>query len=64
MNAHPHPARPAENAADRLRDRWLAVQGFSVRRYWNTDVLTNAEGVGADIETVLPDARSEGEEKR
>jgi very-short-patch-repair endonuclease len=39
----------AESPADRLRDHWLAAQGFGVRRYWNTDVLTNAEGVGTDM---------------
>ena len=54
----------ADRAADRLRDRRLAVQGFSVRRYWNSDVLTNAEGVGADILTALRDARLDEEVKR
>ena len=64
MNAHPHPARPAENASDRLRDHWLAVQGYRVKRYWNSDVLTNAEGVGADILTALQEARLDEEVKR
>ena len=33
-------------------------------RYWNTDVLTNAEGVGADIVTALREARLDEEVKR
>ncbi len=54
----------AESATDRLRDRWFAARGFRVRRYWNSDVLTNAEGVGADILTALNDARPDEEVKR
>ena len=54
----------ADSATDRMRDHWLAAQGFSVKRYWNSDVLTNAEGVGADILTALTEARLYGEMKR
>ena len=54
----------ADSATDRLRDHWLAVQGFRVKRYWNSDVLTNAEGVGADILTALTEARLYGETMR
>ncbi len=54
----------AGSIADRLRDHWLTVQGFKVRRYWNSDVLTNAEGVGADIATALGRARLNEEVKR
>ena len=41
------------------RDRWHATRAIRVLRYWNPDVLTNAEGVGADIATALSNARWE-----
>ena len=30
---------------DAGRTRWLEGQGYTVRRFWNNDVLTNMEGV-------------------
>jgi very-short-patch-repair endonuclease len=30
---------------DQGRDRYLEAQGFRVLRFWNTEVLTNLEGV-------------------
>lgn len=30
---------------DAQRDKWLQEQGFTVLRFWNTDVLKNLEGV-------------------
>ena len=30
---------------DRMRDAWLASQGFRILRFWNHDVLENTEGV-------------------
>jgi very-short-patch-repair endonuclease len=54
----------AESISDQRRDRWLAGQGFSIRRYWNTDVLTNAEGVGADIVAALGRAWPDEEVKQ
>jgi very-short-patch-repair endonuclease len=39
----------AENAADAVRDAWLADQGFRVLRFWNNDVLGNPEGVALMI---------------
>jgi len=39
----------AENAQDRTRDRDLAEEGFRVLRFWNTDVLSNIDGVLATI---------------
>src|SRR5262249_8485442 len=30
---------------DEQRDRWLAANDFLVKRFWNSDVLTNIEGV-------------------
>ena len=35
----------AENPADRLRDEWLAAEGYQVLRFWNHEVLTNLPGV-------------------
>ncbi|MES1244469.1 MAG: DUF559 domain-containing protein [Acidobacteriota bacterium] len=34
-----------ENAADRVRDRWLEENGFRVLRFWNHEVLQNLDGV-------------------
>ena len=34
-----------ETAYDSARDAWLREQGFIVMRFWNTDVMTNADGV-------------------
>ena len=31
--------------ADRVRDAWLAGQGFRVLRFWNHDILQNTEAV-------------------
>lgn len=39
----------AGEAYDRVRDQWLAKQGFKVLRYWNNDVLKNTEAVLADL---------------
>jgi very-short-patch-repair endonuclease len=40
----------AENRNDQIRDRYLRDKGFRVLRFWNTDVLTNTEGV---LEVIL-----------
>lgn len=57
----------AENRADQMRDAYLNGEGFRVLRFWNNDILTNTDGVGAAIlaalETPLPNpspARGEG----
>jgi very-short-patch-repair endonuclease len=34
---------------DRVRDEWLAAQGYQVLRFWNTDVVWNMEGVLMEI---------------
>ena len=39
----------AENARDRLRDRTLIAQGYHVLRFWNSDVLSNPDGVLSTI---------------
>ena len=39
----------AENEHDRERTAWLEAQGWRVVRFWNNDVLSNAEGVVARL---------------
>jgi very-short-patch-repair endonuclease len=36
-------------AYDRKRDAWLKQQGYTVLRFWNNEVLENAQGV---LETI------------
>jgi very-short-patch-repair endonuclease len=43
----------SESAADAIRDRRLAEDGYRVLRFWNNDVLGNLEGVLATIRTEL-----------
>jgi very-short-patch-repair endonuclease len=35
---------------DRRRTEFLEAQGFKVIRFWNTDVITNLEGV---VDTIV-----------
>ncbi|MBI4918249.1 MAG: endonuclease domain-containing protein [Acidobacteria bacterium] len=39
----------AESRSDPARDAYLRAQGFTVLRFWNSDVLTNLEGVVSRI---------------
>jgi len=39
----------ADNARDRVRDAWPDSQGFSVWRFWNSDILASLEAIGATI---------------
>ena len=39
----------AEASRDAVRDEWLRQHGFKTVRYWNSDVLGNAEGVLTDL---------------
>jgi very-short-patch-repair endonuclease len=43
----------SESAADAIRDRRLAEDGYRVLRFWNNDVLGNLEGVLATIQSEL-----------
>ena len=43
----------SESAADVIRDRRLATEGFKVLRFWNNDVLGNLEGVLITIQNEL-----------
>jgi very-short-patch-repair endonuclease len=40
-------------AYDQARTAWLEAQGFRVLRFWNNEVLANAEGVRDLIERAL-----------
>ena len=44
----------AESKSDTERDRWLALKGYRVLRFWNSDVLRNRIGV---LETNVDAAR-------
>jgi very-short-patch-repair endonuclease len=39
----------AENIRDEKRDAFLAAQGFTVLRFWNSDILTNARMIEETI---------------
>jgi very-short-patch-repair endonuclease len=48
----------AESVRDARRDAWLAAEGWTVVRYWNSDVMTNLDGVLADILRRLQERRT------
>jgi very-short-patch-repair endonuclease len=39
----------ADSRDDVRRDAYLKAQGFDVLRYWNTDILTNSDGIATAI---------------
>jgi very-short-patch-repair endonuclease len=39
----------SENRRDEVRDAYLTRQGWTVRRFWNHEVMRNREGVLATI---------------
>jgi very-short-patch-repair endonuclease len=43
----------AESARDKVRDEFLAEQGYRVLRFWNNDVLSNMDGVLLTIQSEL-----------
>ena len=45
-------------ARDRRRDAWFEARGYRVLRFWNNDVLANAEGVVTAIRGAWADAGS------
>ena len=52
----------ADSAHDRVRDAWLAEQGYRVLRFWNADVMTNMNSVLDTIVAALPPSpRQRGE---
>jgi very-short-patch-repair endonuclease len=46
----------ADNPKDRTRDVTLTAQGYQVLRFWNSEILTNQEGVLSVILAKLHDA--------
>jgi very-short-patch-repair endonuclease len=51
---------PKGLAADRVRTRWLASQGYRVLRFWNHEVLLIMEGVEVAILVALGVLREDG----
>ena len=51
-------AEDKERKNDAKRDQWLEQQKFEVLRFWNTDVLTNTEGVLSRILDTINEQRS------
>jgi very-short-patch-repair endonuclease len=47
----------AESAHDQARDAFLTAEGYSVLRFWNSDVLANIDGVLQTILTSLNSSR-------
>jgi very-short-patch-repair endonuclease len=47
----------AASEADQVRDRNFAAKGFYVLRVWNNDVMTNPDGVAAEILAVAESMR-------
>jgi very-short-patch-repair endonuclease len=45
---------------DRLRDEWLAQQGVTVLRFWNSDVTQNLSGVLEVIAAKVSELKAEG----
>lgn len=43
-----------DSTHDVARDHWLAGEGWNVIRFWNTDILTNEEGVLSSVLAALP----------
>jgi very-short-patch-repair endonuclease len=39
----------ADNPSDRVRDAYFLERGYRTLRFWNTDVLANADGVLTSI---------------
>jgi very-short-patch-repair endonuclease len=44
-----------ESRSDAVRTRYLEAQGYRVLRFWNNDVLNNAEGVAEVISAAIAD---------
>ena len=45
----------AESESDKVRDAYLASEGYRVLRFWNSDVLGNIDGV---LQTILASLNS------
>lgn len=38
-----------ENKCDEVRDKYFKDRDYTIKRYWNNDVITNIEGVLEDL---------------
>ena len=47
----------ADNVRDRVRDTAVAADGYQILRFWNSDILTNEQGVLTVILAKLQDRR-------
>jgi very-short-patch-repair endonuclease len=47
----------ADSGHDEARDTWLRSQGFRVLRFWNHEVLENADGVALTILRAVAETR-------
>jgi very-short-patch-repair endonuclease len=45
----------AESESDKMRDAYLASEGYRIMRFWNSDVLGNIDGV---LQTILASLNS------
>ncbi len=56
----------ADSEADQTRDLWLGSQGFRILRFWNNDILSEAEAVAeailAALQPPLPNPSPAGED--
>jgi very-short-patch-repair endonuclease len=43
----------ASSPSDAIRDEWFRTRGFRVLRVWNTDVLTNIDGVLERVRQII-----------
>jgi very-short-patch-repair endonuclease len=41
------------SASDAARDDWFSSQGFTVVRFWNSDILKNLEGVYTQLSLIV-----------
>ena len=51
----------ADSREDARRDDWLKLEGFTVLRFWNSDVLTNIDGIA---DAIMAAAQSFGAQTR
>jgi very-short-patch-repair endonuclease len=58
----------ALDSGDKIRDEWLRAEGYEVLRFWDTQVLSDLEGVLETIRNFLltphPDPLPQGERGR
>lgn len=48
----------SESTTDVTRTAWLETRGWRVLRFWNNDIMTNADGVADAILMALSDRKT------